>query len=136
MGCLTRKNTQECRAHFVDFFHFLLLFVTFFTACNFHIPGIEILFFPEQVHLAMQLLHFMLSQPLEKINEQQKHFLEDLVLYICKGYTPLSTCKNVWQALEVRVTPMASCLISFSVFSYGRSVANHCQENHGSSCFV
>jgi hypothetical protein len=49
----------------------------------------------EQVHLAMQLLHFLLPQTVKKTDEQQKHFLEDLVLYICKGYMPLSTCKNV-----------------------------------------
>ncbi len=31
-GCLTRKNTHECSAVFVDLFHFLLLF---FTICKF-----------------------------------------------------------------------------------------------------
>ncbi len=42
MGCLTRKNTLqcraflgECRAVFVDLFHFLLLLVTFFTGRKF-----------------------------------------------------------------------------------------------------
>ncbi len=42
VGCLTRKNTVrcraflgECRAVFVDLFHFLLLLVTFFTGRNF-----------------------------------------------------------------------------------------------------
>jgi hypothetical protein len=42
VGCLTRKNTLqcraflgECRAVFVDLFHFLLLLVTFFTGCKF-----------------------------------------------------------------------------------------------------
>jgi len=30
VGCLTKKNTQECLVIFVHFFHFLLLFVTFF----------------------------------------------------------------------------------------------------------
>ncbi len=34
-GCLTRKNTQECLAVFVDLFHFLLFLVTFFTRCKF-----------------------------------------------------------------------------------------------------
>jgi hypothetical protein len=32
----------------------------------------------------------------KKNNEQQKHFLENLVFYICKGYIPLSSCENVW----------------------------------------
>jgi hypothetical protein len=29
-------------------------------------------------------------------DETQHNFFEDLMLYICKGYRPLSTCKNVW----------------------------------------
>jgi hypothetical protein len=29
-------------------------------------------------------------------DETHQWFLEDLVLYICKGYKPLSTCKNIW----------------------------------------
>ncbi len=28
-------------------------------------------------------------------DEAQQQFLEDLVFYICKGYKPLSTCKNI-----------------------------------------
>jgi len=46
MGCFTRKNTKECRAFFaqchalfVDFFHFLLLLITFFTTHNFYKLG-------------------------------------------------------------------------------------------------
>jgi hypothetical protein len=42
VGCLTRKNTlrcraffAQCRAIFVDLFHFLLLLVTFFTSRKF-----------------------------------------------------------------------------------------------------
>ncbi len=42
VGCLTRKNTLwcraflgECRAVFVDLFHFLLLLITFFTGRKF-----------------------------------------------------------------------------------------------------
>jgi hypothetical protein len=76
------------------------------------------------------------TKPFKKCDEQQKHFLEDLLLYICKGYMPLSTGKNVWQASEVSVTPMPLCFISFSLFSCGRSVANHCQEDHGASCLL
>ncbi len=34
-GCLTRKKTKRCLAVFVDFFHFLLLLVTFFTGRKF-----------------------------------------------------------------------------------------------------
>ncbi len=29
-------------------------------------------------------------------DEAQHHFLENLVLYISKGYRSLSTCENVW----------------------------------------
>jgi len=28
-------------------------------------------------------------------DETQQHFLEDLVLYICKGYMLLSSCENI-----------------------------------------
>jgi hypothetical protein len=38
---------------------------------------------------------FSATNPYKKIDEQQQ-FLEDLVLYICKGYMPLSTCENIW----------------------------------------
>ncbi len=34
-GCLTAKKGAWCGAVFVDLFHFLLLFVTFFTARKF-----------------------------------------------------------------------------------------------------
>jgi hypothetical protein len=57
------------------------------------------------------------------------------VVYL-QGLHAFVHLQNVWQVLEVRVTPMFSCFIFFSIFSYGRSVVNHCQENHGSSCFV
>jgi hypothetical protein len=35
-GCLTTKKEPWCGAVFVDLFHFLLLFVTFFIAHNFY----------------------------------------------------------------------------------------------------
>jgi hypothetical protein len=31
-----------------------------------------------------------------KLIAQKKQFLENLVFYSCKGYKPLSTCKNIW----------------------------------------
>ncbi len=37
---------------------------------------------------------FGATYPYRKIDEQQQ-FLEDLILYICKGYKPLSTSENV-----------------------------------------
>jgi len=37
------------------------------------------------------------SQTLTKKNDvAQQQFLEILVFSICKGYRPLSTCKNIW----------------------------------------
>jgi hypothetical protein len=33
--------------------------------------------------------------PYKQHDEQQQKFLEDLVLYICKGYMALSTCENI-----------------------------------------
>ncbi len=38
---------------------------------------------------------FGATNPYKKIDERQQQSLEDLVLYICKGYKPLSTCENV-----------------------------------------
>ncbi len=32
----------------------------------------------------------------KKSNEAQQRFLEDLILYTCKGDKPLSTCDNIW----------------------------------------
>jgi hypothetical protein len=32
----------------------------------------------------------------KKFNEAQQQFLENLILYTCKGYMPLSTCDNIW----------------------------------------
>jgi hypothetical protein len=39
---------------------------------------------------------FGFSNPYKQHNEQQQKFLEDLVLYICKGYKALSICDNIW----------------------------------------
>jgi len=39
---------------------------------------------------------FWSTNPYKNVNEAQQRFIEDLVLYICKGYTPLSTCENIW----------------------------------------
>ncbi len=47
-------------------------------------------------HLQPQLLVFSIScSPLQKIKLVQKQFLEDLVLYIVKGYCQLSYTKNI-----------------------------------------
>jgi hypothetical protein len=62
VGCLTRKNTKECRdffaqcqALFVDFFHFLLLLV-FFTTRNFY----KLFFTVERGKVRYFLLLFLL----------------------------------------------------------------------------
>ena len=39
---------------------------------------------------------FSSSVPYKKHNEQQKSFIEDLVLLIAKGYHPLSSVENIW----------------------------------------
>ncbi len=56
VGCLTRENTHECRAFFVDLFHFLLLLVTFFTARKF----CKLLFIVERGKVCYFLLLFLL----------------------------------------------------------------------------
>jgi len=40
--------------------------------------------------------YFGASNPYKKFDEAQQQIFEDLVLYICKGYKPLSTCDNIW----------------------------------------
>jgi hypothetical protein len=35
------------------------------------------------------------TNPYKNVDEAQQKFIEDLVLYICKGYKPLSTCENM-----------------------------------------
>jgi hypothetical protein len=40
--------------------------------------------------------YFGVTNHYKKSNEAQQQFLEDLVLYTCKGYKPLSTCDNIW----------------------------------------
>jgi hypothetical protein len=42
------------------------------------------------------------------------------VLYICKGYKPLSILKNIW-ATKVSITPMPLCCVSFSFYFGERS---------------
>jgi hypothetical protein len=44
-------------------------------------------------HLGVQSHH--VTNHYKKSNEAQQQFLEDLVLYTCKGYKPLSTCDNI-----------------------------------------
>jgi hypothetical protein len=56
VGCLTKKNRQECLAVFVDFFHFLLFFVIFFTICKF----CNLLFTTERGKVCYFLLLFLL----------------------------------------------------------------------------
>jgi hypothetical protein len=42
------------------------------------------------------MTYFDATNPYKKSNGAQQQFLEDLVLYTCKGYIPLSTCENIW----------------------------------------
>jgi hypothetical protein len=46
--------------------------------------------------IAFAIISFFGSTNLYKnVNEAQQRFIEDLVLYICKGYKPFSTCENI-----------------------------------------
>ncbi len=50
--------------------------------------------------------YFGVTNHYKKSNEAQQQFLEDLVLYTCKGYKPLSTCDNIWsRRLVLRLCP-------------------------------
>jgi hypothetical protein len=43
------------------------------------------------------IIYFLGSTNMYKnVDEAQQRFIEDLMLYICKGYMPLSTCENIW----------------------------------------
>jgi len=46
--------------------------------------------------LVLQLLFFELTHPYKNVNEAHQRFIEDLVMYIYKGYMPLSTCEKIW----------------------------------------
>jgi len=46
-------------------------------------------------------IFFGLRNPYKHGDEKQQPFLEDLVLYICKGYKPLSTFENIWLQILV-----------------------------------
>jgi hypothetical protein len=52
--------------------------------------------------LGLQSQHFFGSKnPYKHGDEAQQLFLEDLVLYICKKYKPLSTFENIWLQILV-----------------------------------
>jgi hypothetical protein len=43
------------------------------------------------------IISFLGSTNLYKnVDETQQRFIEDLMLYICKGYMFFSTCENIW----------------------------------------
>jgi hypothetical protein len=58
-------------------------------------------------NLAQAIFTFLGNKsPCKKQNEVQKLFLEDLVLFIAKGFSPLSTCENIWMhRLALRLDP-------------------------------
>jgi hypothetical protein len=46
--------------------------------------------------IGIAITSFFRSTNLYKnVDDTRQNFIEDLVLYICKGYMPLSTCKNM-----------------------------------------
>ncbi len=62
-------------------------------------------------------------------NEAQQ-FLEDLVLYIFKGYMFLSTCENIWlHRLVLQQCPVLCC-VSFLFFSFGMDASYNGYKNH------
>ncbi len=70
VGCLTRKNTKQCRAVFaqcrvlfVGLFHFLLFLVTFFTTYNF----CKLLFTVERGKVRYFLLLFFIAGNFDKL---------------------------------------------------------------------
>jgi hypothetical protein len=42
------------------------------------------------------LFFLELTHPYKNVNEAHQRFIEDLVMYIYKGYMPLSTCEKIW----------------------------------------
>ncbi len=53
-------------------------------------------------------MFFGSTNPYKHRDEAQQWFLEDLVLYICKGYKLLLTCKK-HLAIKARSSSMSSC---------------------------
>jgi hypothetical protein len=66
-------------------------------------------------------------------DEAQQIFVEDLVLYIYKGYMPLSTCENVWFCkLVLCECPMHYVSFSILFCKLGHSYNGH--KSHGIAC--
>ncbi len=65
-------------------------------------------------------------------DDVQLQFLEDLVLYNCKGYKPLSTCEN----LRLQTYAMSPSSISFLVLCSGKNVTYNGEKDIGPTCFA
>jgi hypothetical protein len=77
-------------------------------------------------------LSFLASyqQPYNKIDPMQHAFLEDMVLYIAKGYHPLSFVKNPW--LKCKVLRQCSHVVLTSIGD--KCDTKHCGENQVEIC--
>jgi hypothetical protein len=81
--------------------------------------------------LTMQSLYFLVWQAfINKCDEAQHMFFEDLMFYICKVDKPLSTCKK-HSALEVNFMTMSSCLVSLEEMLF-----NHNKKDNGFACLA
>jgi hypothetical protein len=75
------------------------------------------------------------SNPYKQHDEQQQKFFENLVLYICKGYTALSTCENILvKKVSLMLVPL--CFISILFITCGRSASCYGYQIYGHSCFA
>jgi hypothetical protein len=90
VGCLTRKNTLrcraflgECRAVFVDLFHFLLLLIIFFTGRKF----CKLLFTGERGKVCYFLLFFLLVVTLNNYFLLGQEGQGERLYSLCEGGT-------------------------------------------------
>jgi hypothetical protein len=71
----------------------------------------------------------------KKFDEAQQQFLENLVLYPCKGYKPFSTYDNIWlRRLVLRL--YLRLVFSFLGYVYRKNVAYNGKKNHAITCVV
>jgi hypothetical protein len=73
---------------------------------------------------------FGYQQPYNKIDPMQHAFLENMVLYIAKGYHPLFFVKNPW--LKCMVLMECSHVVLTSIGD--KCDTKHCGENQGERC--
>jgi hypothetical protein len=73
--------------------------------------------------------------PYKKYDETQQQFLEDLMMYICKRYKAFFHLSK-YLIVEVGITVMSTCCLSFSLYFGGTNASYNGHKNHEIACVV